>query len=168
MLCTHRLQLPPNLPPSFKGVAVRYLYTLDACLTYANPIPTPTSEAATGPPTSTSLPPRTSNQPQPSQGSTELSRGTSSVPSTPGVSSPQSTQERPARLGFVGQPQGSSHGPALANGNSSAPPSGKLPQQLRVLKEVAVRLPITIWPPLVSHSASFASPVIVSGLQHTA
>ncbi len=158
-----RFQLPPNLPPSFKGVAARYIYSLDACLTYANPIPTPTQPAsdtasAAGP----SSQQASSLLRQPSRAVSEAE--SVSVPASPrGVPSPHSIQERPSRLGFLGQPRGSSSGPALANGHGQAGGTGGSGkgQQLRVLKEVAVRLPLTIWPPPVSTLATLRIQIAV-------
>ncbi|KAK9844480.1 hypothetical protein WJX74_003029 [Apatococcus lobatus] len=144
-----RLQLPQHLPPSFKGVAARYIYTLDACLTYANPIPTPNqpvSNAAAEPIPSTANSSQQDALPSsnPSQAHADSS-ASQLPPSQHGAPAPQPSSERPSRLGFLGGPSG----PALANGDSRGPETGapgKDPQR-RVLKEVAVRLPLTIWPP---------------------
>lgn len=156
----NRLQLPQHLPPSFKGVAARYIYTLDACLTYAQPIPTssqPAADVAAGP-TPSSAPPSQDNgslAPRDSQSHAESHEvAGSALHSSHGVPPSQPSSDQPSRLGFLGRPRSSASGTALANGHSriSGPALAGKDPRLRGLKEVAVRLPITIWPPPVSFS----------------
>jgi hypothetical protein len=133
-----RFQLPDTLPPTFKGVAVRYMYQFHVSARYHDPIGAAPSAAAAVPQEAAPQDRRRQASPTASERSLVSVQGTPAPSRTPsGHLDPAARAPSLSTFLFRGYLGGSTADKPLAPAESYA------------WQEVNLRVPIHVWPPKV-------------------